>query len=110
MAQSLSLNGDVDNRRETPEINPDVADLLSHNPPAFRAFIELFPEAVVVHQNGIIIQCNNLAADIFGMESSDHQIGRKIADFRHTDDIDDIRERGELVLAGEKNCPIVLGR
>lgn len=47
----------------------------------YRALVELSPNGIVVHGDGVIRFLNRAAADLFGLQSAEEAEGRQLADF-----------------------------
>jgi PAS domain S-box-containing protein len=59
----------------------------------YRRLIELSPDAIVVHSEGIIEFANKTAIKIYGAQNIDDLIGRPLTDFTHPDYAEIAKER-----------------
>ena len=53
----------------------------------YRSLVELSPDAIVVHTQGIIIFSNSAANSLFGVTASQPLVGRRLLDLVHPDDV-----------------------
>lgn len=73
----------------------------------YRRLIELLPDAVAVHQDGLVRMVNLTGARMLGYESPEEVIGRPVLDFVHPDDHAVVRERIRAQLErGERAPPL----
>ncbi|MGC8959174.1 MAG: PAS domain S-box protein [Chloroflexia bacterium] len=73
----------------------------------YRRLIELLPDAVAVHQDGLVRMVNLTGARMLGYESPEEVIGRPALEFVHPDDRDVVRERIRAQLErGERAPPL----
>ncbi|RRO17013.1 EAL domain-containing protein [Saccharopolyspora rhizosphaerae] len=59
----------------------------------YRLLVDLSPEAICVHQDGIIRYANPAMGAVLGVESSEQLMGRRLVDFVAPDSIPPMRER-----------------
>jgi PAS domain S-box-containing protein len=65
----------------------------------FRAFVEVLPEAVAVHQHGLLAYLNSASQRMLGSERRSHLLGKPVVDCVHPEDRAVL---AELVAAGER--------
>jgi PAS domain S-box-containing protein len=66
----------------------------------YRTLVEMAPEAVVVHQDGMIVYANAAGLRLYGAESLTQLQTKKILELIHPDDRDAIRSRVQVVESG----------
>jgi len=82
----------------------DVPDLyesqtrLLESEERYRTMINLSPDAIYVHKQGIIAVCNEAAIELFGAQSADELIGRELLDLTHPDYREEARKRRSSVV------------
>jgi len=73
----------------------------------YRSLVELSPDAILVHEDGVIEYANSAAARLFGAESPADLLGRNTADLVHPDYRDEVRDRRESLSRGAPTVPFV---
>jgi PAS domain S-box-containing protein len=76
----------------------DSRTLLQESEERYRAMINLSPDAIYVHKQGIIAVCNEAAIELFGAESSDELIGRELLELTHPEHREAARKRRSSVV------------
>jgi len=71
----------------------------------FERLVELSPDAITVHAEGVVLFMNTAGAKLIGAESSEQIVGRSIASLVHPDYHALIRERIEKASRGEISPP-----
>ncbi|WP_247602310.1 sensor domain-containing protein [Gordonia rubripertincta] len=59
----------------------------------YRLLLELSPDAIAVHQDGLIVYVNSAALDFARLTDRDEMLGRPITDFVHPDELPHMIER-----------------
>jgi len=83
-------------------------DTLRESEDRYRKLVEISPDAVFLHREGIIIYANPAAFKLLGTSHSDEIIGKRILDFIHPDFRDEVRNNIEKDLGGNITPPIEL--
>jgi diguanylate cyclase (GGDEF)-like protein/PAS domain S-box-containing protein len=94
--RALRMSGtvtDIDDRKRAEE-------LLRETEQRYRLLVELAPDGVVVHSNGIIEYANPAAARLFGATSPKRLAGLVLEEFVRPDQRERIRERSRYLQAG----------
>ena len=73
----------------------------------YRSLVELSPDAIMVHDEGIIEYANSAAARLFRAESPADLLGRDTFDLIHPDYHDEVLERRETLARGAQSVPFV---
>jgi PAS domain S-box-containing protein len=68
--------------------------------------MEMSPDAVYVSREGVIIEANQAAADLFSLPSPDRLVGRPLSAFAHPDSRALIAERERILFSGEAEAPL----
>ena len=82
----------------------DVSDLyesqirLLESEELYRTMINLPPDAIYVHKQGIIAVCNEATIELFGAQSADELIGRELLDLTHPEHREAARKRRSAVV------------
>ena len=84
-ASIVDLNKEIDERKQAEEALQESEEALKESEVRYKSLVELSPEAVFVHQEGVIVYINPAGTRIFG--ATDHQevIGKPALDFIHPD-------------------------
>ena len=91
----------------------DISDLyesqtrLLESEERYRTMINLSPDAICVHKQGIIAVCNEAAIELFGAQSADELIGRELLDLTHPDYREEARKRRSSVVE-EGTCTLAM--
>jgi PAS domain S-box-containing protein len=72
----------------------------------YRTLVELFPDAILIYQEGKFIFVNPASLKLFGASDRDEIIGKGILDFVHPDFLETVREAIQHDLEGKKIQPI----
>lgn len=72
----------------------------------YRALVDLAPDAVVVHQDEIILYANAAGLRLFGAATLSQLQGRNVIELIHPDDRDIVRKRARMVQGGGGISPI----
>lgn len=88
--QVVTLIADVTDRRESEEQARKSDD-------RYRALVNLLPDAVYVHRDGVIVLSNEAANSLFGASSSEDLIGLTLLELTHPDYHDTVRQRANLL-------------
>ncbi|NMO02656.1 EAL domain-containing protein [Gordonia sp. TBRC 11910] len=59
----------------------------------YRLLTELSPDAIAIHQDGIVVYVNGAALRFAGLATADEMLGRPILDFVHPDSVQSMVER-----------------
>jgi PAS domain S-box-containing protein len=73
----------------------------------YRRLIERTPNGMLVHVDGQIVFANPAAARIFGLESADGLVGRRLMDFVHPDFIARVQGRIAQVMEDRRPAPLL---
>ncbi|MFT5439883.1 MAG: PAS domain S-box-containing protein, partial [Alphaproteobacteria bacterium] len=84
--QIVTLISDVTERRESEE-------RLKESDERYRALVNLLPDAVYVHRDGVIVLSNGAANTLFGAESSDDLVGLTLMELTHPEFRDVVTQR-----------------
>jgi two-component system cell cycle sensor histidine kinase/response regulator CckA len=68
----------------------------------YRLLMEMLPEAVFVHRDGIIIYINRQGAELLGASGPDPLLGKPVLDFIHPDFRDAVRQRLTAIYSDTK--------
>ncbi|HVG33971.1 MAG TPA: ATP-binding protein [Pyrinomonadaceae bacterium] len=71
----------------------------------FQRVVELSPDAIAVHAEGVVLFINTAGAKLLGAESPEQVVGRFIADLIHPDYHGAIGDRIEKIMRGETPAP-----
>ncbi|MGE7761566.1 PAS domain-containing sensor histidine kinase [Peribacillus sp. NPDC097895] len=63
----------------------------------YRSLVEVSPEAIFVHRNGIIEYMNPMGAKMLGMDSVEDIIGKSVFQFVHPDSRESVKKRIEIM-------------
>ncbi|MEY9869725.1 two-component system sporulation sensor kinase A [Peribacillus sp. B2I2] len=63
----------------------------------YRSLVEVSPEAIFVHRNGIIEYMNPMGAKMLGMDSVEDIIGKSVFQFVHLDSRESVQKRIEIM-------------
>jgi diguanylate cyclase (GGDEF)-like protein/PAS domain S-box-containing protein len=83
---------DVTERHESRQALTDLAE-------RYRLLVDLSPDAIGVHQNGIVVYANPAALRMLGADSPDELLGRPITSIVHAESVPEMQRR-LLTLAG----------
>jgi PAS domain S-box-containing protein len=72
----------------------------------YRMLIELSPEAIVVHADGVVVYANPAALSLYGATTADQLVGKPIEDFVHPESRQVARERFRQMAAGAQVLPL----
>ncbi len=73
----------------------------------YRQLIELSPDAVFIHENGIITFANQATLSIFGADNMGELLGKNAYELIHPESLPIVQERIELLKKEGKNVPYV---
>jgi diguanylate cyclase (GGDEF)-like protein/PAS domain S-box-containing protein len=73
----------------------------------YRQLVELSPDAIVVHSDGIFVFVNSAAARLFGADSPEELLGRRSMDFVHADSQELVQERERRVHEEGSAAPLL---
>ncbi|MEV4706194.1 EAL domain-containing protein [Actinoplanes sp. NPDC049316] len=82
----VGIATDVTDRHESRQALADLAE-------RYRALVELGPDAIAVHQDGLVVYANPATLRYMGATSSTDLIGRRISDFVHPDSVPEMMGR-----------------
>jgi PAS domain S-box-containing protein len=88
--QIVTLISDVTERRESEE-------RLKESDERYRALVNLLPDAVYVHKDGVIVLSNGAANTLFGAESSDDLVGLTLMELTHPEFRDVVTQRAAIL-------------
>ena len=88
----VTLISDVTDRR-------DSEDRLKESEDRYRALVNLLPDAVYVHRDGVIVLSNEAANSLFGANSSKDLIGLTLMELTHPEFRDVVSERANFLAA-----------
>ncbi len=88
----VTLITDVTDRKESEE-------RLKESDERYRALVNLLPDAVYVHRDGVIVLSNEAANSLFGARSSKDLIGLTLMELTHPDYRDVVSERANFLAA-----------
>ncbi len=88
--QIVTLVSDVTSRRESEE-------KLKESDGRYRALVNLLPDAVYVHRDGVIVLSNEAANHLFGAQSSDDLIGLTLMELTHPEFRDIVTQRAAFL-------------
>lgn len=91
---------DISERKRTEEI-------LRLSEERYRNMIELSPDAICVHCDGVFIYANAAAIKLVGVPSVNEIIGKTIYSFIHPDYTDTIKERVAKMMAEKSSLPLM---
>ena len=69
----------------------------------YRQLVELSPDAIIVHEKGVIVYCNPAAARITGVGAPEQLVGRALLDFSHPDSSVESRLRMARLQTGNES-------
>lgn len=67
----------------------------------YQALADMAPDAILVHQDDIIVYCNNAALRLYSADNCGQIVGRKHLDLIHPDDRESIMQRVKSVMEGK---------
>ncbi len=76
----------------------------------YRNLVELSPEGIVLHKNGIIQYANNALVNLIGLNSAAELIGKPVIQFVHPDYRVRAAKRIKAMIDGEKLAPWIVER
>jgi PAS domain S-box-containing protein len=88
--QIVTLISDVTERRESEE-------RLKESDERYRALVNLLPDAVYVHKDGVIVLSNGAANILFGAQSSDDLVGLSLMELTHPEFREVVTERAAML-------------
>jgi diguanylate cyclase (GGDEF)-like protein/PAS domain S-box-containing protein len=95
----LGIASDITDRYEDRRELADLAD-------RYRLLVELSPDAICVHQSGVVTYVNPTTVRFLGAPSAAAIVGRPITDFVDTTSIPDLERRiGDLTAPGSTSAP-----
>ncbi|MGE7767784.1 PAS domain-containing sensor histidine kinase [Peribacillus sp. NPDC096540] len=103
---SLSLFTIRDNKNESSalaSVYRDITDqklseaALKESEERYRSLVEVSPEAIFVHRNGVIEYMNPMGAKMLGMDSVDDIIGMSVFQFVHPDSRETVKKRIKIM-------------
>ncbi len=68
----------------------------------YRSLVDMSPEAIFLHQNGIIVYINQQGAQLLGANNPQRIIGKPVLDFIHPDFREVVRKRTDKMYAERK--------
>jgi len=72
----------------------------------YRRLVELAPEGIVVHMDGVVVFANDSAAKIIGAKKSSVLIGQKVTSFVHPDYRTVVKERINVMMGAGRGVPL----
>lgn len=82
---AMFFNGMIESlKKKTEEVN-GLIHRVTESEQRYRSLVELSPDAVFVHQEGIIKYSNESGANIFGADSPEELIGKSVLELIHPD-------------------------
>jgi PAS domain S-box-containing protein len=81
--------------------------VLEESESRYRNLVEMSPDAIVVHQDGVIVFANAAAGRVFDPESPQAIVGRPVMDFVHPDSAAAVRERVALMAKTGAAVPVI---
>ena len=78
---------------------------LRKNEDRYRRLVEISPEAIVVHVDGVLRYVNAATVSLFGASSVEEMIGKPVLDFVHPDTREFVRQRLSTMWDGHKGVP-----
>ncbi|MGW0892931.1 sensor domain-containing protein [Saccharopolyspora sp. NPDC002578] len=95
----IGVAADVTRVHQDRQTLTDLAD-------RYRLLVELSPDAICVHQDGLVRYANSATLSILGIDSPERVIGRPITDFVETRSVPKMNERlRSLTLPGSRTKP-----
>ncbi|MET3318545.1 UNVERIFIED_ORG: two-component system sporulation sensor kinase A [Peribacillus simplex] len=103
---SISLFTIRDNKNEPSAlafVYRDITDqklaeaALKESEERYRSLVEVSPEAIFVHRNGVIEYMNPMGAKMLGMDSVDDIIGMSVFQFVHPDSLETVKKRIKIM-------------
>ena len=88
-SQTGLIVGIASDMTETQRDRQALADLADR----YRLLVELSPDAICVHQDGVVTYVNPATVTMVGAESDDQLVGRPIVDFLDQPSLEEVRER-----------------
>lgn len=85
-------------------------EALSQSESRHRTMTEASPDAIIVHLDRKIVFANQVAAEMFGVDSPDGLVGRRAIDFVHKDDREDLMATNKILETGQILPPHVARR
>ncbi len=76
----------------------------------YRHLVDILPEAVVVHRDGLITYANPAAVQLFGADQPQQLIGQAMIDRVHPDFRESVRSRVRVITTAQQPVPIVQER
>jgi PAS domain S-box-containing protein len=84
-----------------------ILNALKESEEKYRKLIEVSPDGIIIHQNGIIKYANQSAAKIGGYDSTDELIGKNAIEFVHPDYREmALRRIRDTIMKGERAVPM----
>jgi|GEM_PF-4223193 len=84
----------------------NLIDRLSESESSYKSLVELSPEAVFVHQNGIIKYINHSGVKMFGAVNAQDLIGKDLMDVVHPESHEHVTAR--IKKYTPNGCPCIL--
>lgn len=79
----------------------------TENETSYRSVVELSPNAIIVHHNGVIIYVNPATVKMFAASSEQDILGKNIIDLVHVDFRQIVAQRVESVLTDDVTAPMM---
>ena len=94
----VGIATDVTERHDSRQALTDLAD-------RYRLLVDLSPDAIGVHQNGVVVYANPATVQILGARSTGDIVGRPITAFVHPDSVPDMQRRLATLAPGAASDP-----
>ncbi len=79
---------------------------LNDNVNRLRSTVDLSPDAITIHRNGIILFINKAGVNLFGAQTEEELLGKDIKDLLHYSYVDMVNKRIELMTKYMKQVPV----
>ena len=82
---TVLINVDITDRHEEEQERVRLLDSLRHNEERYRTLVEMSPDGIILHNDGIVVFANGAAARILAAAGPAQLIGMSVFDFPHPD-------------------------
>lgn len=79
---------------------------LNDNVNRLRSTVDLSPDAITIHRDGLLLFINKAGVNLFGASTEEEVLGKQINDFIHYAYIDKVQQRVELMTKYMKQVPV----